>query len=545
MKKIFLLLLVFGAVYRVTAQNGLDLSFGQQGIARFSQAYNDEGARITILPGGQVLLLSTATTAATDADIVLTQTDTNGTLVSNFGNGGVLRFDFDTLPFSRAVACAVNPDGSFVVLGGGTDSSLTRTYFCLEKFSSTGQRDLSFAGTGLAAFTFLSTSDVPHALHRDASGRLLISGMALSNGNFLQEFPALARFTANGFPDTSFAGTGKLVFDFLNGANSVLRNGDPQVTPQHLNGGYFMDAQELPDGTILGAGAYNNGFNYEGAFVRFTTAGIPDSSVFVNGYARLNLVPGSNQSVDAFDQTAAGFVAVMNAEAVSGNQDYYLLSGDFSSTFIDANAWDVSSTCDRATGIRVDDAGNIWICGNAELPAHCSPAYVSDSAFVMHFVPMGQSWTTDANFARQGKSVLAYGAAGQERSAASALAIDSAGAVLIGGTLFTPQDSTDFSDAIIARFQPVANVSGVNALSAPTIFSVFPNPSDGDFFITTENAQPVSATYRLYNAAGALIRCGEIAAPGKCRISWDAPAGFYLLEIFSGEQVQRFKLLHD
>ncbi len=113
---------------------------------------------------------------------------------------------------------ALQPDGKLVVSGYAHNG--TNNDFALARFNSDGSLDGAFDGDGRLTTTFGGGEDVANGVAIQADGRVLAAGGAHSGIN--DDF-ALARFNADGSPDTSFDGDGKLLTP-IGGANDSGRD---------------------------------------------------------------------------------------------------------------------------------------------------------------------------------------------------------------------------------------------------------------------------------------------------------------------------------
>lgn len=118
-----------------------------------------------------------------------------------FGTGGRITNDFGAT--DSFAALAIQDDGKIV--GVGT----TGSDFLLARFNTDGSRDTSFNTKGFLAIDFGGT-DAATCVALQADGRILVGGYTEADGQ--RDF-AIARLTATGQLDATFALTGKLAFD--------------------------------------------------------------------------------------------------------------------------------------------------------------------------------------------------------------------------------------------------------------------------------------------------------------------------------------------
>lgn len=257
-------------VERFMPDGSVDTSFGTNGHTVINTGYADA---IAIQPDGKIL------TVGGDAG-KLVRLNANGTLDTAFGSGGVVNSGYGrSLAINAAGGILV---GGYVTIGKGNKA---RQIMTVKRYSSSGVADTGFGSAGIATADFGTTSQLWN-LAIDVLGNILAGGSAPG--------PALARFTPNGLVDTTFGGTGKVVFPGLAGAGRglVMQN----------------------DSKIVVTGQSNNNFG----LVRFNYDGSVDTG-FGNGGSVVADVYGadfSNVSVLQIDPLCACPKIVMSGGAV-------------------------------------------------------------------------------------------------------------------------------------------------------------------------------------------------------------------------------------
>ena len=208
------------ALPSVAAPGQLDPSFGAGGtvITEFPSSYS--GARaVAVQADGRVVAAGFAhTNDSIVSDFALTRYDGTGALDATFGIGGRVRTDFDGR-FDDALAVAVQPDGKIVVAGSSSDA--TGSDMAVARYTNDGNLDASFDGDGMALIEFGGEASARAvALQRD--GKVVLAGRVdqpFGAGCCVSDF-ALARLTPAGSLDGSFGGDGRVVTDFLPGADN-------------------------------------------------------------------------------------------------------------------------------------------------------------------------------------------------------------------------------------------------------------------------------------------------------------------------------------
>ncbi len=134
-----------------------------------------------------------------------------GGLDRRFGTGGSSRLDvFGGGATEQSYATLVQADGRIIVVG---ETGGSQSDFLLARYTADGQLDPTFATAGALTADFFGLADSARAAVLDVEGRILVAGWALRDGR--ADF-AVARYLPNGTPDLTFDGDGKATFDFDN-----------------------------------------------------------------------------------------------------------------------------------------------------------------------------------------------------------------------------------------------------------------------------------------------------------------------------------------
>lgn len=213
-------LMVASAVAAAAAPGQLDPSFGAGGtvVTEFPSSYS--GARaVAVQADGRIVAAGFAhTNNSIISDFALTRYDASGALDPTFGTGGRVRTDFGGR-FDEALAVAVQPDGRVVVAGNSSDAN--GSDMAVARYNSDGLLDTSFDGDGMALVDFGSEASA-RAVALQPDGGIVLAGGVLQpvgGGCCVSDF-ALVRLTSVGALDSSFDGDGRVVTDFLAGADN-------------------------------------------------------------------------------------------------------------------------------------------------------------------------------------------------------------------------------------------------------------------------------------------------------------------------------------
>ncbi|MDZ4405030.1 LamG-like jellyroll fold domain-containing protein [Prosthecobacter sp.] len=233
------------ALLRFNTNGSLDTSFGAGGIVTTAQAgRHDEATCVALAPDGKIVL-GGYYQLNTDYVIELARYQTNGTLDTTFSGDGIVTTQLGAA--ERANDVIVQPDGKIVLVGqgpggGGNDGIVLR-------YNLDGTLDTSFDSDGIVGLTMGGYGDYSHGVALQWDGKILVAGITEDGvaANMM-----LARFLANGTLDTSFGGTG-LVSTSLGATSSD-----------------FAHAMALtPDGRIVLAGLTTVDGTWDFAAARF------------------------------------------------------------------------------------------------------------------------------------------------------------------------------------------------------------------------------------------------------------------------------------
>jgi uncharacterized delta-60 repeat protein len=204
------------ALLRYHPDGTLDQSFGSGGVVVTSGG--SFGQAIAVLDSGKILLAGSA-----NSGFAVAQYNFDGSLDGAFGKGGIasVRFGHGSEEANKLV---VQSDGK-IVLGGGLRNSGPDNHddqdFALTRFNSDGSLDSAFGNGGLVVTRVASvateTRDTLTALTLQADGKIIAGGETWtlsSSGSGTSDF-ALVRYNPDGTLDTTFGLNGKVITSFL------------------------------------------------------------------------------------------------------------------------------------------------------------------------------------------------------------------------------------------------------------------------------------------------------------------------------------------
>jgi uncharacterized delta-60 repeat protein len=272
-------------VIRYNSDGTLDTTFDGDGIATTAiEIAGNVFFDVALQPDGKIVACGSAITSSADQNYILVRYNSNGSLDSTFGSGGIVRTDFGSST-ELATAIALAPDGKIVV-SGLSDNTLG-----IGRYNTNGTLDTTFDGDGKVTatnFVFTSTgTDV--AVQPD--GKIIAVGRPNSIGT------SILRYNTNGTPDTTFDGDGRADLSSPDFGNAVAIQTDGRI--------------------IVGGRARDLANNRDFAIARLNVNGSLDTTFDIDGIASadigapiLNAVSTDDALTDILIQPNGKIIAV-------------------------------------------------------------------------------------------------------------------------------------------------------------------------------------------------------------------------------------------
>jgi uncharacterized delta-60 repeat protein len=182
------------ALTRFNPDGTTDFGFGSGGkqITDFFGA-GAKANGIVLQPDGRFVVAGTASDSATRpvaTDFALARYNSDGTLDSSFGLGGETSVPFSDSATEQANALALMSDGKIIVAGTAFKTFSTPPDFALRRYNSDGSIDTSFGTGGVITTDFAGGTDNAQAVAIQADGNVVAAGRAFRSNFDL----ALARY---------------------------------------------------------------------------------------------------------------------------------------------------------------------------------------------------------------------------------------------------------------------------------------------------------------------------------------------------------------
>jgi uncharacterized delta-60 repeat protein len=263
------------ALARYNTDGTLDTSFGSGGLVTTAFGTGDQGANAVALQAdGKIVAACTA-----NGDFALVRYKPDGSLDTTFGTGGIVETDLGG-HVATVTSMVIQPDGKYVVAGS---SSFGFDDLVVVRYNTDGSLDASFGSGGVSRNTFgYRTAETFNGVTLQSDGKIVTAGGVI--GQHSVSDIAVGRFNPDGSLDQTF-GTGGLVDSYpgvASAANAVGLTANGEIVVAGIMG--------APAGT-------NSGFDTMVAL--YKTDGTLDSNFGSGGVYDLDLAPGDNDQFNA------------------------------------------------------------------------------------------------------------------------------------------------------------------------------------------------------------------------------------------------------
>jgi uncharacterized delta-60 repeat protein len=207
------------ALARYDSDGSLDGSFGTNGLVTtsFPGFTGADANTLAVQADGRIVVAGSAVRSDQSGQLALARYDTDGSLDSSFGTGGLVTTSQSPFAYSMAV----QSDGRIIVAGGS---------FALARYDSDGSLDSSFGTGGLVTTSFPGFQTAfANSLALQADGRIVVVGEARMS-SFVYRY-AMARYDSDGRLDGSFGTGGRVTTNFGSDsdANGVAVQADGRI----------------------------------------------------------------------------------------------------------------------------------------------------------------------------------------------------------------------------------------------------------------------------------------------------------------------------
>jgi uncharacterized delta-60 repeat protein len=392
-----ILTLAFSA--RASAQAGtLDTSFSGDGkqVTNLTSGL-DAIYEVDVQADGRIVVAGEA--GGRDDRIGIVRYNPGGSFDSTFSGDGKVLTNF-TGGAEYAIDVVLQTDEKIVIAGGiggqGGRCGIVR-------YNPGGSLDSTFSGDGRHAINFTPGRDSCHAALIQPDGKIVAGGYAQGQGIRA----TLVRLNADGSPDATFSGDGKLTRNFTSGID------------------YFDGLALQADGKIVGVGTAD--WDRRGSRVlvtRFNPDGSPDSGFSRDGFILANFATDYDGAYAVTVQPADQAIVVGGQAGESMTVLRYLPDGTPDATFSGDGrvVTEVAPTLDYAEEVEIQADGKIVVAGSAAY-------FRRDSKFLL--ARYDTTGLPDPTFSGDGEMLINFGSSTDEGYGLALQPTD--GKIIIGG----------------------------------------------------------------------------------------------------------------
>ncbi|MBK8701730.1 MAG: hypothetical protein IPN29_20090 [Saprospiraceae bacterium] len=389
MKKILFILWLFIYDQAIVSQNYiLDPAFGDNGI--IVKALGSYGVcRASVLqPDEKLVLTGNSSFGLANGDITLLRYNSDGTLDKTFNYDGIVTESFSGYG-NAARDVVVQQDGNILVCGNVEKNPAggDPTNICVVRYKSSGQLDNNFGKSGKVSLAVGKYHDSAEGMALQPDGKIVLAGYSDQNviaPSYETRAFAIVRLNADGSPDESFSGDGKLVIDVSEFAGNEARSVAIDNMGRIVAGGF----------AYAGKDAF--------ALVRVKSYGVPDASFGQNGkvvtkvnnfdneITKIKIQPDGKILAVGFAREGTSVLSDKEAVVVRYNEN-----GSLDNGFGEKGKAIIKISGDQIlSDVDIDSSGNIIVCGYSKAPA----TYINH----MMIIRMKTDGSLDSSFASNG-----------------------------------------------------------------------------------------------------------------------------------------------
>ena len=323
---------------RFNTNGSVDTTFGTNGafyVDMRGGGYFDSANAVIIQPDGKIIVggFASINTNAGVCYFGLIRLNPNGTLDSTFGTAGKTSFPVGVASGvevdNRIYALGLQPDGKILAVGSAYNSS-SLDDFAIARLNTDGSLDVDFSNDGKATVDYQGYGEAAIQVKVEPSGKILVAG-------YVREDFGMVRFYDDGTIDTTYGTSGKILAATTNtftfGISAVAFQQDGKAVVLGTNGndvamcrvnvdGSFDTAFGVsgkvitdidnsssddgssglliqPDGKIIATALCATGGTNYFATLRYTDAGVLDTTFSNDGQILTNMAGGYNSPTSA------------------------------------------------------------------------------------------------------------------------------------------------------------------------------------------------------------------------------------------------------
>lgn len=263
MKKIYLIILFVISVYTGRCQVFIpDSLYGINSISSFTTTPGETFTQFLMQSNGMIISAGyDYDISQNDFHVDMLRYDQCGIVDTTFGTGGISRVKFEQR--NTGLGFTLQPDDKILSVGQQAPSNAgSQQIPYVARYLANGNPDTTFAGTGSNSLRFDPVSSGSFSsVHVMPDGRIVCMGNTTANINGGVNGAGVMRFMPDGSLDMSFNGSGKATYTSINPIFNKFSG--------------FL----LPDGHIISVGLYYDGSFLQHFFaVAFDSTGVVDTT---------------------------------------------------------------------------------------------------------------------------------------------------------------------------------------------------------------------------------------------------------------------------
>ncbi|RII28310.1 MAG: hypothetical protein CXR30_14010, partial [Geobacter sp.] len=380
----------------VTAVNDAPTFTAGSGSVVTTTANGEEmGYATAVQPDGKILvagnvanLVNPATWEYDEPYLLLARYNADGSLDTSFATNGFAKMNIWTALNSAetGIAIAVLPDGKIVVGAGDPSQSNSEPQFGMARFNADGSPDTSFGTNGAASFT-VGTENMAtaHGMTMDSRGNILLVGESQWRSGSVYQYTTVLRVKQDGTLDTSF-GTGGIATTNVGGTTDY---------------NYASGIAVQSDGKIVVVGTRAGAYLL--MVLRYNDDGTLDTSFGTSGIAQFDVA-------SSYDGGTAVAIQSDGKIVVGGNGNNGTNSDFMALRLTGTGALDTSF---NGTGKVILDLGGDDRISNVTIQSDGKILLGGLSSSAPAFARLNGDGTLDTSFDSDGKLVVTGGETGQ------------------------------------------------------------------------------------------------------------------------------------
>jgi uncharacterized delta-60 repeat protein len=438
---------IASSTFALAQAGSLDPTFGTGGI--FSTSSTQPAAAdnaIAIQSDGKIILGGLVPLSGGGATAALLRLNTNGTLDSSFGTGGIVTSDFGITDGAIVFGIAIQPNGQIVAAaeGGFLDEA------AVGRFNTDGSVDTTFGANGFALSNSVNSAPgASNAMALQPNGSILVTG-----GGFI------ARYTSTGQVDTTFGTNGVAILNSLVVTGMVLQSdGKILVTTGSGTETVIETAPALPSAIAGSISRYNTNGTLDTTFAISGQAACVASAAAIAIQSNGKIVVAGTITSGLANYQYNGRIYINNLTGFGVVR--YNSNGSIDTTFNPGvglgsgggviTGFGSSFPYSGAFALAIQSNGEIvvaGVAGDASFNAYIPPAQLASASLALaRYTTTGQ---LDTSFGTNGTVITTVGQ--NNISSVSALAIQSDGKIVAAGNSAVPQRDDVVNNFAVARY---------------------------------------------------------------------------------------------